>query len=263
MFYRTVAAVLLFPWAVLGIEPSPHCPRGQLCLTSFKQCYDDQGEGCSEPPGSYPWMTAENASETPALLDDTNYTISWVFGPDGQPDVPVQIQWQMDSVVWDTSKYRNMCCELVSPEYLLGDYSDTTDSEYVFNPGKVLRSFPTPQAPYMAPESAWFNASHSRGNILIISQPAVVGMGNDFPVALSQQFTVQSGIIKDYIQTQIDISRQTEYNKWRLGVSIGLGIGIPFLVVFVTCVVLEAAKKQARKQGDKNVEVVHEEALGW
>ncbi|KAI0541588.1 hypothetical protein GGR58DRAFT_529269 [Xylaria digitata] len=242
MLYQIVAAVSLFTWAILGVEPSSRCPQGQLCLTSFKQCYADQEEGCSEPPGSYPWMATENASQVPALLDDTDYTISWVFGPDGQPDVPVQIQWRMNSVVWDTN---------------------TTELKYIFNPGKVLGSFPTPQAPYMTPESAWFNASHYRGNILIISQPVAVGMGNDFPVALSQQFTVQSGIIKDYIQTQIDISRQTEYNQWRLGVSIGLGIGIPFLVVFTTWVVLKAAKRHARKQGDKGVDVVPEEALGW
>ncbi|TGJ80063.1 hypothetical protein E0Z10_g8697 [Xylaria hypoxylon] len=223
--YRIATAVSLLACAISGVELSPQCPRG-----------------CHEPPGSYPWMSTENAVQLPALLGDTNYTISWVFGPDGQVDVPVQIQWRMGSVVWDTN---------------------TTKHEYIFNPGKVLGSFPTAQAPYMTPESAWFNASQHSGNILIISQPAAVGMGKDFPVALSQPFTVQSGIIKDYIQTQIDISRQTEYNRWRLGVSIGLGIGIPFLVVIITFVVLLAVKLQARNQGDKDVEVVHNDALGW
>ncbi|KAJ2989295.1 hypothetical protein NUW58_g3541 [Xylaria curta] len=137
----------------------------------------------------------------------------------------------MDGVVWETN---------------------TTALEYIFNPGKVLDSFPTPQAPRMTREEAWYNASQYRGNVLIISQPEAVGMGDNFPLALSQQFTVQSDVVEDYIQTQIDISRQTEYNKWRLGVSIGLGIGLPSLVV--AAALTAQALAQRRADGDVGVQ---------
>ncbi|GAW10856.1 hypothetical protein ANO14919_001910 [Xylariales sp. No.14919] len=243
MLYYIATAVFLFACAIFGIENSPQCSQGQLCLTSFKQCYNEHDDGCQEPPGSYPRMATESSVQISALLGDTNYTISWVFGPGGQVDVPVRIQWKMDSVVWDTN---------------------TTENEYVFNPGKVLASFPTPQAPCMTPESAWFNASQRSGNILIISQPAaVLGRGKGFPTAFSRPFTVQPGIVKDYIQTQIELSRQTERNKWGLGVSIGLGIGIPFVVVITTSVVLIAVKMHARRQGDKDVNVVPSETPTW
>ncbi|KAI0442327.1 hypothetical protein F4803DRAFT_551202 [Xylaria telfairii] len=232
-------AASLFVYATLGANTSQHCPQGQLCLTSFKQCYDTYEEACRPPPGSYPWMASESSAQLPALLGGTSYTISWVFGPDGQADIPVRIQWQMDSVVWETN---------------------TTAPEYTFDPGKILASFPTPQAPTMSPELAWFNASHYSGNVLILSQPMAVRTGDDFPVALSQQFTVQSDVIDDYIQTQIEISRQTEYNKWKMAVGIGLGIGIPFLVCITTLGVSAAVKMRSGKQSDENVEVVHEEA---
>ncbi|KAI8944143.1 hypothetical protein F4801DRAFT_595172 [Xylaria longipes] len=237
--YRFEIATSLFAYATLGANISLHCPQGQLCLTTFKQCYNNYEEACRPPPGSYPWVASENSAQLPALLGGTDYTLSWVFGPDGQADIPVRIQWQMDGIVWETN---------------------TTASEYIFNPGKILASFPTPQAPSVSPEIAWFNASQYSDNVLIISQPEAVGTGNDFPVALSQQFTVQSDVIEDYIQTQIEISRQTEYNMWRLGVSIGLGIGIPFLVCITTLAVLVIAKMRSEKQLDEGVETAHNEA---
>ncbi|KAI0459611.1 hypothetical protein F5B21DRAFT_499291 [Xylaria acuta] len=236
---RFEIAISLFAYVTPGANISPHCPQGQLCLASFKQCYQNYEEACRPPPGSYPWVPSENSAQLPALLGGTNYTIAWVFGPDGQVDVPVRIQWQMDSVVWETN---------------------TTASEYIFNPGKILTSFPTPQAPNMSPEIAWFNASQYSGNILIISQPEAVELGNHVPVVLSQQFTVQSDVIEDYLQTQIEIGRQTEYNKWKLGVSIGLGIGIPFLVCTTTLGVLAIVKMRSKKQSDEGVEVIHDEA---
>ncbi|GAP82689.2 hypothetical protein SAMD00023353_0102210 [Rosellinia necatrix] len=107
----------------------------------------------------------------------------------------------------------------------------------------------------MTTEAAWFNASHQRGNVLVISQPGAVWVDNRVPTAFSQPFTVQSLIFKDYIQTQIEISRQTEYNKWRLGVSIGLGIGVPFLMFITTVGVLAISGMQARKQLDNEVEI--------
>ncbi|KAI0469624.1 hypothetical protein F4859DRAFT_516116 [Xylaria cf. heliscus] len=226
---RVKIAISLLVHATLGANISPHCAQAQLCLTAFKQCYNSYEEACHPPPGSYPWIASENSAQLPALLGGTDYTLSWAFGPDGQVNVPVRIQWRMDSI-------------------------------YIFNPGKILASFPTPQAPKMSPEIAWFNASQYSGNILIVSQPEVVGTGNNFPMALSQQFTVQSDVIRDYIQTQIEISRQTECNKWRLGVSIGLGIGIPFLVCTTTLGVLGIVKMRSKSQSDEVVDVAHDEA---
>ncbi|KAI1147104.1 hypothetical protein F4825DRAFT_465980 [Nemania diffusa] len=234
MLYKFTAIISLFAHVVLGVDMGQHCPEDQLCLTSFKQCDDSYDEGCRELPGSYPWMS-DNSVQLPALLGGTNYTISWVFGPRGQADVPVRIEWQMNFKVWETY---------------------TTESEYNFNPGEILASFPTPLAPNMTPEMAWFNASQYSGNLLIISQPGAVHNGENFPMTTSQLFTVQLPIVKDYIQTQIDITRKTEYNKWRLGLGIGLGIGIPFLTVVITLIVLAISRMQSGRQMNEDVEIV-------
>lgn len=108
----------------------------------------------------------------------------------------------------------------------------------------------------MTPEMAWFNASQYSGNLLIISQPGAVHNGENFPMTTSQLFTVQLPIVKDYIQTQIDITRKTEYNKWRLGLGIGLGIGIPFLTVVITLIVLAISRMQSGRQMNEDVEIV-------
>ncbi|KAI1124431.1 hypothetical protein F5Y10DRAFT_280194 [Nemania abortiva] len=233
--YVLAAGISLFSQVILVVGAAPHCHEGQLCLTSFKQCDDYYDEGCSEPPDAYPWMVSDNSAQLPALLGGINYTISWVFGPRGRTDVPVRIQWQMNSIVWETN---------------------TTESEYIFNPGEVLGSFPTPLAPNMTRENAWFNASQYTKNMLILSQPGAVLAGKDFPMTTSQPFTVQPIIIKDYIQTQIDITRKTEYNKWKLGLGIGLGIGIPFLVIATTLGVLALSKMQRGKRAGEGVDVV-------
>ncbi|KAI0097367.1 hypothetical protein GGR51DRAFT_578172 [Nemania sp. FL0031] len=231
--YKFAVTVWLFAQSILALDVASHCPEGQLCLTSFKQCEDYYEEGCCEPPGSYPWMASDDAVQLPALLGDNDYTLSWVFGPHGQTDIPVRIQWKMDSIVWETN---------------------TTDSEYIFNPGKILGSFPTPLAPNMTQENAWFNASQYTGNMLIISQPGAVHAGKEFPMTTSQPFTVQPVIIKDYIQTQIEIARKTESNKWKLGMGIGLGIGIPFLIVATTIGTLVMSRMQKGKQMNENTD---------
>lgn len=134
--------------------------------------------------------------------------------------------------------------------------------EYIFKPGEILASFPTTLAPNMTSEDAWFSASQYSKNVLIASQPDGVDMGNNtLPMAISQQFTVQPSIIRDYIQAQIELSRQIEHNKWRLGISIGLGIGIPFLVVTTTLGVLAMSKIQKGTRMDEGVDVVHDRNL--
>lgn len=110
-------------------------------------------------------------------------------------------------------------------------------------------------------ESAWFNASHFSENMLIVSQPEAVGLGDEFPKTLTQPFNVQPKIVENYIQAQVDISRQTEYNKWRLGVSIGLGMGIPFLIVAATIGVLALAKRQSRRRSDGHVNMTSHDTL--
>ncbi|KAI1186313.1 hypothetical protein F5B17DRAFT_441174 [Nemania serpens] len=237
--YQFAATVSLFAHSAFGVNIQQHCPDGQICLTSFKQCDNQYEEVCSELSGSYSRTASGNPVQLPAVLGDTNYTISWVFGPRGHADIPVRIQWRMDTIVWET---------------------DTTESEYIFNPGEILASFPTTLAPNMTSEHAWFNASQYSKNVLIVSQPdAVLNMDNNnsLPMAISRQFTVQPNIIRDYVEAQIELARQTEYNKWRLGVGIGLGMGIPFLVAATTLGVLAMSKAQKRMQMNEDVYIVH------
>lgn len=113
----------------------------------------------------------------------------------------------------------------------------------------------------MTLESAWLNASHFSGNMLRFSQPEAVGVGDGLPITLTQLFNVQPKIVENYTQAQIDISRQTEYNKWRLGVSIGLGIGIPFLIVATTIGVLALAKMQAQMRSDEHINMISHDTL--
>ncbi|KAI1168426.1 hypothetical protein F5B18DRAFT_658695 [Nemania serpens] len=237
------ATVSLFAHAALSLHIQQPCPQGQICLTSFRQCDNHYEEGCGGPPGSYSRTASDDSIQLPALLGDTNYTISWVFGPNGQADIPVRIQWRMDTIVWEM---------------------DTTEPEYIFNPGKILASFPTTLAPNMTSERAWFNASQYSENVLVVSQPDAVDRGNDsFPMAISQQFTVQPSAVRDYIKAQIELSRQIEHNKWRLGVGIGLGMGIPLLVAITTLGVLAMMKIQKGTQANENADIVHHRDLWY
>lgn len=102
LYKFAVSAAVVY--TVFGADASQQCPEGELCLTSFRQCDNHEG-GCGQVPDSYAWADPNGTVQPPTLFSDTDYAITWVFGPNGQVDVPVRIQWQMSSVVWETSKH--------------------------------------------------------------------------------------------------------------------------------------------------------------
>ncbi|KAI3318237.1 hypothetical protein HD806DRAFT_526401 [Xylariaceae sp. AK1471] len=214
------------------VTSAEQCPQNEICLTSFRHCENHHDEGCSTPPGAYTLLTSDRTVQAPALIDGTNYTLSWKLGP--HKDAPVRIQWKIVDVgvVWETN---------------------TTESEYLFNPGKILASFPTPQALGMTSESAWFRASHNPTNELVFSQPEAGDSRGNYPQAFSQQFTVQPVFVETYLQTQAEISRNTEYNKWKLAVGIGVGLGVPLLLAVTAFGVFKVVKEKSRKQMNKDI----------
>ncbi|KAI1177939.1 hypothetical protein F4777DRAFT_576492 [Nemania sp. FL0916] len=235
--YQLSTVLFLFAHPIHSADLASRCPADQLCLTSFKQCDNDYDEGCQVPPESYPWTSSDGSGRILALLANSSYNVSWVFGPQGQKNIPVRIQWKMTGIVWDTN---------------------TTESEYLFNPGNILASFPTCIAPNTTSENAWFYASQNTENVLILSQPEAAGIEDKFSEITSQRFTVQPEFTRNYIEAQIHTARQTEYNKWRSGVSIGLGIGIPFLVIATGFVVMALSKRQRNKPQGEVHDTIHD-----
>jgi hypothetical protein len=108
--------------------------------------------------------------------------------------------------------------------------TSATEGAFTFNPFSILKDFPTPHAPDVAPEHAAFAAS-GIANTIRISQP-----GSGFPEVYTNQFTVQSSwvhqLVQNIRQKEADL-RSAENRKLRLGVGIGIGLGVPLLSAFV------------------------------
>lgn len=132
------ATVSLFAHAALSLGVQQHCPQGQICLTSFRRCDNHYDEGCGEPPDSYSRTASDDSVRLPALLGDTNYTISWVFGPDGHADIPVRIQWLMDTIVWETSKHPIMTSNHNMPVFTVINTQIRPCSSIFSNQGRSL-----------------------------------------------------------------------------------------------------------------------------
>ncbi|RWA10135.1 hypothetical protein EKO27_g4983 [Xylaria grammica] len=125
-------------------------------------------------------------------------------------------------------------------------YTDVTGTEFIFNPNDILNSFPTQQWPNVSRGDAWYAASQSPLNIIRISRANEV-QNDSHPVGdYSRQFTVQPGLIKNYIDTQREIGYNKEHNKWKLGVGLGVGLGVPFLIATTASITWLACKRTVK-----------------
>ncbi|KAI1119682.1 hypothetical protein F5Y10DRAFT_292579 [Nemania abortiva] len=201
-----------------------------LCLLSFVWC-DGNGH-CSLPPGAYPRNASSSNTGYPLLLSDTNYTIRWQAKNQSLTDVPVQLTWLIDdhsNLHWETN---------------------VTGTEFIFNPGEILNSFPTPRSPSTSIGDAWYAASQFPSVISIfradVNPSRVDGLLGD----RSQEFIVQSYQTEEYLSTQV----QLEYNKWKFGVGLGVGLGVPFLLALAVLATWLVCKKTMTKSVGKRAE---------
>ncbi|GAW11491.1 hypothetical protein ANO14919_008370 [Xylariales sp. No.14919] len=146
---------------------------------------------------------------------------------------------------WDVSErckdYPDLCLLLFN----------ITGTEFIFNPNDILDSFPTQQWPNISRGDAWYAASQSPLNIIRISRANEV-QNDSHPVGdYSRQFTVQPGLIKNYIDTQREIGYNKEYNKWKLGVGLGVGLGVPFLIAITASTTWLVCKRTMKWPGEK------------
>ncbi|KAI0451271.1 hypothetical protein F5B21DRAFT_487810 [Xylaria acuta] len=219
-----LATALLAASTASGWDLSKRCENyPDLCLLSFIWC--DYNGHCSLPSEVYPREITSN-TEYPLILSDTNYTIQWQAKR--QSDVPVRLKWSFGHLAWETN---------------------VTGTEFIFNPGDILNSFPTQQQPNASVADAWYAASQFPSNIISISRANMNKSSGEGDY--SQQFMVQPGSMKEYLGTQIAI----EYNKWKLGVGIGVGLGVPFLLAVTALITWLVCKKTMKKPEKKQVEM--------
>lgn len=87
-------------------------------------------------------------------------------------------------------------------------------------------------------------------NTITVDQPDRAEPGKRQDYDMSSQFIVASYWTKDFLDAQNRIGHEDEYNKWRLGVGIGVGLGAPILMAGTPMATLVAAKKTGWKRGD-------------
>ncbi|KAK7956557.1 uncharacterized protein PG986_005779 [Apiospora aurea] len=88
------------------------------------------------------------------------------------------------------------------------------------------------------------------GNIITIDQPETAKPGERLAYDMSSQFIVASYWTKDFLDAQNRIGHEDEYNKWRLGVGIGVGLGSPILMAVTAMATWVAAKEMGMKRGE-------------
>ncbi|KAI1245017.1 hypothetical protein MGN70_011905 [Eutypa lata] len=230
-FLQSILVALLVPPAV-GWDPSQRdCSDIPLCLTSFKWCDSKGDEGCYFPDGVYKPSLAPGNVIYALVLENRNYTISWKVYPNNQ-DIPVRVQWPLgENATWETN---------------------TTDSQIIFNPYVILNSFPLSSVPNLSVAEAEYHAKKDVGNVISISQPDLKEEDEpDFPLNQpydsTDQFIVGSSWTERFLETENSVGHSDEYNKWKLGVGIGTGLGIPILMVGTALVTWMILRKRMVK----------------
>lgn len=127
---------------------------------------------------------------------------------------------------------------------------DVTGSEFDFNPGEILKSFPSgSSSPQTSPMEAFGVAASSPGSVLTIDQPELKEEGETFNSYsdMSSQFTIMSAGVVNYLDFSAAAARQDLNRKWSLGVGIGVGLGVPIIMALTAFATLVFTKKRAAK----------------
>lgn len=204
-----------------------------ICLTSFRWCEDGDRRGngqsgCTYPENTYASSTRNSFAGPALLFEEVEYTITW-----NAADVsyPVLIRWDFGGTA-DQSLYWWSV--------------NTTESEYVFNPSKIIEGFPTEEVDATADEAR--EAAMDVLNTITVSQPERPEQPNFISPTfdISQQFAVQSQSTVQWIETAAKIAAEDAEKKWKRGVGIGAGVGAPLLIVATAVVVWILAGKKIR-----------------
>ncbi|KAI1818114.1 hypothetical protein GGS20DRAFT_581817 [Poronia punctata] len=213
------------------ISKEHKCNSEELCLQSFLWCPPSHnGESCTYPPDAYPLKPPSHGGINPALLlSGKSYNIAWKK-TQHRDDSRVRVQWKMPGgFSWETN---------------------TTKTEFVLEPGKILDSFPTAQYPNVSKEEAWHSVTQGVTNVITITF-ASDGDIPEGPWDTSQQFVVQSSWVEQYLSTQATMTRKETYDKWKLGVGVGVGVGVPLLLA-LTALVTRLVVKRANNNRPVN-----------
>lgn len=223
-----------------------------ICLTSFHWCstsaVSDSGmTGCSFPAYAYPYFNRDSGSNPAMLLFSEDYNITWKAA---DPDYPVLIEWSFPN---------NSALSTTSVQWGV----NTTNSSYLFSPGTIIRDqFPTSFAPDMSTDEAKWRAG-SIVNSIRISQPEKPGYpytSGDVEYTWadwSQQFTVQSATVVEFMEAMADARSQSVDGTWRRGVGIGVGVGVPVLLALTALAVWFLAKRRYASKAVGKHDVPH------
>ncbi|KAM0331588.1 hypothetical protein ACHAQA_003267 [Verticillium albo-atrum] len=160
-------------------------------------------EACAfevEAPGKS--LNDEASEDFPVLIE-------WLFPPFYFPLSDQSKSSQTLEVMWSTN---------------------VTGSSFMFDPEKIAAEFPTEHAPKMTPAEATV-ATQNNGNIIRISQPG----RESWPANEqdSQHFFVQTSWVAAQVEHAREWhaeQREQSEKKWKLGVGISVGLGIPVIV---------------------------------
>ncbi|KAI0154185.1 hypothetical protein GGR57DRAFT_502764 [Xylariaceae sp. FL1272] len=165
---------------------------------------------CSLPPGAYP-DHIRGGHRIPLLNAYENYTINWRTN---DPDVPTLVEWQ--GVGW---------------------VKNFTGTGFIFNASEILNSLPNATSRH----EAWLAAS--RPTFFLFGKPpdpkarVTIKYGSDW-------FRVGNiDNIGEYMHAQ----REIEYNVWKKGVGLGVGLGVPALLVVTALVTWKLCKKSMKR----------------
>ncbi|KAK8071746.1 hypothetical protein PG996_005094 [Apiospora saccharicola] len=97
---------------------------------------------------------------------------------------------------------------------------------------------------------AAYNIFNSMTNTIHIEQPDPANSSEIINQSMSNQFIVASYWTKKFLDAQNRIGHEEEYDKWKLGVGIAVGLGVPILMAGTAWATLVAAKRVGWKRGD-------------
>lgn len=117
-------------------------------------------------------------------------------------------------------------------------------NSYAWSPSDVLKNdFPNKYLD-MTGEEAMGPIGLYYWNFLSISQP---DSENDTETR-SDAFTMQCGMVEDFMASEKKLGHEEEFRKWRLGVGIGVGVGVPVLLAAAYVMGRRSGRKKGRKE---------------
>ncbi|KAK8123148.1 hypothetical protein PG984_011818 [Apiospora sp. TS-2023a] len=229
--FFAIASALLVACTLAWDGSQRDCSEVSLCLTSFVWCdMSSRMKGCYYPEGVYPVDGHSKGSIIALVMENVDHIISWKVHPQYR-EVPVHVQWVLgNNVTWEVN---------------------TTDTQVKFNPRNILNELAPglPDTGNATTAGASYDVFNSMLNSITIYQPQSAETDGE-RVDMSSQFIVASYWTKRFLDAQNRIGHEEEYNKWKLGVGIAVGLGVPILVAGTAWATLAVAKKKGWKRGD-------------